>query len=70
VFPGRIEGDKIELAEDRRDLDRDVLHIIAGEEIEVGLYAAAGFALTQDRLAQLIEVEAHAVLAPLPQIAA
>ena len=53
------KGDEVDLAEDRGDLDRDVLDVVAGEQREVGVQAARGFGLAQDRLAELVEIQAQ-----------
>jgi hypothetical protein len=60
---------EVDLAEHRRHLDRDVLDVVAGEEGEIGLHAPGRLRLAEDRLAQLIQIEPHAVAAPLCQIA-
>ena len=51
------KGDQIDLAEDGRDLHRDVLDVVAGEQREVGLQAARRLRLAEDRLAELVEVQ-------------
>ncbi len=63
------EGDEIDLAEDGGDLDRDVLDVVARQQRQVRLQAARGLGLAQDRLAQLVEVEAQAGAASLFQVA-
>ena len=67
---GGAKGDEVDLAEDRRDLDRDVLDVVAGEQREVGLQAARRLRLAEDRLAELVEVQPHARAAPLLEVAA
>ena len=67
---GRAKGDEIDLAEDRRDLHRDVLDVVASEQREVRLEAARRLRLAQDRLAELVEVQPHARPSPLLEVAA
>ena len=64
----RAEGDEVDLAEDRRDLHRDVFHVVAGEQREVCGQAPRRLRLAQDRLAELVEVEPHPRPAPLLEV--
>ena len=64
------EGDEVDLAEDRRDLHRDVLDVVAGEQRQVRLQPARRLRLAEDRLAELVEVQPHARAAPLLEVAA
>ena len=66
---GVTKGHEVDLAEDRRDLDRDVLHLLAREEGEIGLQPSRRLPLTQDCLAEQIEIEANAGGSALHEIA-
>ena len=66
---GVAERDQVDLAEDGGDLDRDVLDVLAGQQRQIGVEAAGGFALAEDRLAELVQVEPRACRTPLRQIA-
>ena len=63
------KGDEVDLAEDRRDLHRDVLDVVAGEQGEVRVQAARRLRLAEDRLAELVEVQPDARAAALVQVA-
>jgi len=67
---GVTERHQVDLAEDGGHLHRDVLDVVAGQERQVSLQAAGGFALAQDGLAEEIQVEPDAVTPPLGQVAA
>src|SRR5262249_34958776 len=57
---GVTKGHEVDLAEDRRDLDRDVLNLLAREEGEIGLQPSRRLPLAQDCLAEALEIEAAA----------
>ncbi|PJI51784.1 hypothetical protein CTI14_53670, partial [Methylobacterium radiotolerans] len=54
-----------ELADDARDLDRDVVDVRTGEEVVRALQSAARLALAEHGLAEEVEVETVAGLAEL-----
>ena len=70
ALDGVAERDEVDLAEDRGDLDRDVLDVVASQEREVRLEAAAGLALAEDGLAELVQVQPDAGAAALREVAA
>ena len=66
---GVTEGHQVDLAEDGGHLHRDVLHVLAGEEGEIGFEPTRRFTLSQDRLAEQVEVQAHTRATALGQVA-
>ena len=62
---GLVEGPQRQLAGDGRHLDRDVVDVVALEQGHRAVAPAGGLALTQDRLAEEVEVEAVAATAKL-----
>jgi hypothetical protein len=70
ALDGVAERDQVDLAEHRGHLDRDVLDVLAREQREVGVEAARRLALAEDRLAELVEVQADPRLAPRGQVVA
>ncbi len=55
---GLVERPHRELAGDRRDLDRDVVDVVALEQLHRAVAATGGFALAEHGLAEEVEVEA------------
>jgi len=70
VSHGRAEGDELDLAEHGRDLHRDVLDVVTGEQREVRLETAGGLRFTEDCLAELVQVQPEPGLAPSLDVAA
>ena len=69
-FDGVAVGGQIDLTEDGGDFDGDVFHIGPGQQGQVSGHTSGRLLLAQNRLAQLVEIEAHAAFPPPLQIAA
>jgi hypothetical protein len=65
----RAEGDEVDLARDRGHLDRDVLDVLARQERHVGGEPPRRLLLAEDRLAELVQIEARPRCPPLRQVA-
>ena len=63
-----LAGQRPDLREDRRDLDRDDFDLGALEGFEITLQPVFGLAFTQQRLAQHVDVHPHAFVAALLQV--
>ena len=70
LFDCAVEIYQVDLAEDGGDFDGDVFDIGAGEQLQVGIEPPPRLFFTQNRLAQLVEVEPCACGAPLAQVGA
>ena len=70
LFNCAVEIHQVDLAENGGDFDRDVFDIGAGEQLQVGIEPPPRLFFTQNRLAQLVEVEPCACGAPLAQVGA
>ncbi len=64
---GLVEAPHRELADDRRDLDRDVVDVIPGQQLLRAAEPAARLAVAEHRLAQQIHIEPDAAGAQPPQ---
>ena len=65
----RAKGDEVDLARDRRHLHRDVLDVLARQERHVGGEPPRCLFLAEDRLAELVQIEARPGRPPLRQVA-
>jgi hypothetical protein len=65
ALDGLVERPHRQLRRDRRHLDGDVVHVLAGEEVERAVVPLRRLLLAEHGLAEEVEVEAGAVLAQL-----